>query len=52
MYKYLGDDISPEKLKEILDYLFSIKEVWEFIDMQKDTREIPQNTVPENTNNA
>ena len=52
VYKYLGDDISPEKLKEILDYLFSIKEVREFIDMQKDTYKIPQNTILENTNNA
>ncbi len=52
VYKYFGDDISPEKLKEILDYLFSIKDVRDFIAMQKDTHKIPQNTVPENANNA
>lgn len=52
VYKYFGDDISPEKFKEILDYLFSIKEVREFVAMPNETHKIPSNTVPENTNNA
>ena len=36
MYKYFGDDISPEKFKEMLDFLFAIDEVQDFVTEKKE----------------
>jgi|BioPla2DNA2_1021312.scaffolds.fasta_scaffold35847_3 hypothetical protein len=30
-YKYFGDDLSPDEFKELLDFVFSINEVQDFI---------------------
>lgn len=36
VYKYFGDDISPEKFKEMLDFLFAIDEVQDFVTEKKE----------------
>ena len=38
VYKYFGDDISPEKFKEMLDFLFAIGEVQDFVTEEKEKR--------------
>ena len=37
VYKYFGDDISQEKFKEMLDFLFAIDEVQEFVIAEQPT---------------
>lgn len=52
-YKYFGDDISPEKFKEMLDFLFAIDEVQDFVTNEKKKRFLRDNQpviIPENTN--
>ena len=53
MYKYFGDDISPEEFKEMLDFLFAIDEVQDFVTNEKEKRFLRDNqpvVIPENTN--
>ncbi len=53
VYKYFGDDISPEKFKEILDFLFTIDEVQNFVTVEKEKRFLRNNppvVISENTN--
>ena len=38
VYKYFGDDISQEEFKEMLDFLFAIDEVQEFVTAEKEKR--------------
>ena len=55
VYKYFGDDISPEEFKEMLDFLFSIDEVQDFVTEEKEKRFLRDNppvVVSENTNSA
>ena len=42
-YKYFGDDLSPDEFKELLDFVFSIKEVQEFINSEKEKRFLRDN---------
>lgn len=52
-YKYFGDDISPEEFKEMLDFLFAIDEVQDFIIAEKEKRFLRDNppvVISENTN--
>ena len=56
-YKYFGDDLSPDEFKELLDFIFSIKEVQEFINSEKEKRFLRDNTpivleVPERLDEA
>ena len=37
-YKYFGDDLTPDEFKELLDFVFSINEVQEFINSEKEKR--------------
>ncbi len=53
VYKYFGDDISPEEFKEMLDFLFAIDEVQDFVTNEKRKRFLRDNQpviIPENTN--
>ena len=53
VYKYFGDDISPEEFKEMLDFLFAIDEVQEFVTSEKEKRFLRNNppvVISENTN--
>lgn len=53
VYKYFGDDISPEEFKEMLDFLFSIDEVQNFVTEEKEKRFLRDNSsvaISENTN--
>ncbi len=53
VYKYFGDDISQEKFKEMLDFLFAIDEVQEFVIAEKEKRFLRNNppvVISENTN--
>ena len=43
VYKYFGDDISPEEFKEMLDFLFSIDEVQNFVTEEKEKRFLRDN---------
>lgn len=55
VYKYFGDDISPEEFKEMLDFLFSIDEVQNFVAEEKEKRFLRDNppvVISENTNSA
>lgn len=55
VYKYFGDDISPEEFKEMLDFLFAIDEVQNFVIEEKEKRFLRDNppvVVSENTNSA
>lgn len=38
VYKYFGDDISPEEFKEMLDFLFAIAAVQSFVTEEKEKR--------------
>ena len=52
VYKYFGDDISPEEFKEMLDFLFAIDEVQDFVIEEKEKRFLRDNppvVVTENT---
>lgn len=42
-YKYFGDDLTPDEFKELLDFIFSIKEVQEFINSEKEKRFLRDN---------
>ena len=42
-YKYFGDDLSPDEFKELLDFVFSINEVQEFINSEKEKRFLRDN---------
>jgi hypothetical protein len=42
-YKYFGDDISPDEFKELLDFIFSINEVQEFINSENEKRFLRDN---------
>lgn len=53
VYKYFGDDISPEEFKEMLDFLFAIDEVQDFVTEEKEKRFLRDNqtvVISENTN--
>jgi len=53
VYKYFGDDISPEEFKEMLDFLFAIGEVQSFVTEAKEKRFLRDNSlvvISENTN--
>ena len=53
VYKYFGDDISPEEFKEMLDFLFAINEVQDFVTEEKEKRFLRDNppvVISENTN--
>ena len=53
VYKYFGDDISQEEFKEMLDFLFAIDEVQEFVTSEKEKRFLRNNppvVISENTN--
>ena len=43
VYKYFGDDISQEEFKEMLDFLFAIDEVQEFVTAKKEKRFLRDN---------
>ena len=42
-YKYFGDNLSPDEFKELLDFVFSINEVQEFINSEKEKRFLRDN---------
>ena len=53
VYKYFGDDISPEEFKEMLDFLFAIDEVPDFVTNEKEKRFLRDNppvVISQNTN--
>ena len=55
VYKYFGDDISPEEFKEMLDFLFAIDEVQSFVTEEKEKRFLRDNppvVISESTNSA
>ena len=55
VYKYFGDDISPEEFKEMLDFLFAIDEVQSFVTDEKEKRFLRDNppvVISESTNSA
>ena len=41
--KYFGEDISSEEFKELLDFLFTIFEVQEFVNEEKERRAVRDN---------
>jgi hypothetical protein len=43
-YKYFGDNLSPDEFKELLDFVFSINEVQEFINSEKEKRFLRDNS--------
>lgn len=53
VYKYFGDDISPEEFKEMLDFLFAINEVQNYVTKEKEKRFMRDNppvAISESTN--
>jgi len=53
VYKYFGDDISPEEFKGMLNYLFAIDDVQNYVTEEKEKRFLRDNppiAIPENTN--
>lgn len=55
VYKYFGDDISPEEFKEMLDFLFAIDEVQSFVTEEKEKRFLKNNPpviITQNVNSA
>ena len=53
VYKYFGDDISHDEFKEMLDFLFAIDEVQDFVAEEKEKHFLRDNQpviIPENTN--
>lgn len=42
-YKYFGDDLTPDEFKELMDFIFSINEVQEFINSEKEKRFLRDN---------
>ncbi|MDE5575950.1 MAG: hypothetical protein K2J11_01005, partial [Oscillospiraceae bacterium] len=52
-YKYFGDDISQEEFKGMLDFLFAIDEVQNFVTKEKEKRFLQDNppvVISEHTN--
>ncbi len=43
VYKYFGDDISSEEFKEMLNFLFAIDEVQDFVTEEKEKRFLRDN---------
>ncbi len=43
VYKYFGDDISSEEFKEMLDFLFTIEEVQNYVTKEKEKRFLRDN---------
>lgn len=43
VYKYFGDDIYPEEFKEMLNFLFAIDEVQDFVTEEKEKRFLRNN---------
>ncbi len=43
VYKYFGEDISPEGFKEMLDFLFTIDDVQNFVTEEKEKRFLRDN---------
>ncbi len=43
VYNYFGEDISPEEFKEMLDFLFAIDEVQNFVTEEKEKRFLRDN---------
>ena len=43
VYKYFGDDISPEEFKEMLDFLFAIDDVQNFVTKENEKRFLRDN---------
>lgn len=43
VYKYFGDDISPEEFKEMLDFLFTIEKVQNYVTEEKEKRFLRNN---------
>ena len=52
VYKYFGDDISPEEFREMLDFLFAIDKVQDFITEEKEKRFLRDNPPVVITSNA
>ena len=55
VYKYFGDDISPEEFKEMLDFLFAIDGVQDFVTEEKEKRFLQNNppvVITQNVNSA
>lgn len=55
VYKYFGDDISSEEFKEMLDFLFAIDEVQNFVTEAKEKRFLRDNppvVISQNENSA
>ncbi len=53
VYKYFGDDMSPEEFKEMLDSIFALDEVQDFVINEKEKRFLRDNQpviISENTN--
>ncbi len=51
VYKYFGDDISPERFKVMLDFIFAIDEVQNFVTEKKENcllRNSPPAVISEN----
>ena len=44
VYKYFGENLTPEEFKEMLDFLFSIDEVQDFVTEEKEKRFLRDNT--------
>ena len=53
VYKYFGDNISPEEFKKMLDFLFAIEKVQNYVTVAKEKRFLRDNppvVISENTN--
>ena len=53
VYKYFGDNLTPEEFKEMLDFIFAIDEVQDFVTEEKEKRFLRDNppvVISENTN--
>ncbi len=53
VYKYFGENLTPEEFKEILDFLFAIEEVQNYVTEEKEQRFLNANppvVISENTN--
>ena len=44
VYKYFGEDLTPDEFKEILDFLFAIDEVQNFVNEEKEKRILQDNS--------
>lgn len=38
MYKYFGENLAPSEFKEMLDFIFAINEVQDFLNLEKEKR--------------